>query len=149
MLDIASFWDYDVYSSKTRFVMDMLQVGNNVVIKVKHPLWDVRHLYASGVVSPEFEYYSGTIIQQKYTNPDEISITTDDPRIAFRRIHRERIVEVNDNKLEYVAAKTHETIVVQGSKGDTYIVTKENGKTTCTCSGFQYRKACRHIAETA
>lgn len=129
--------------------MDMLQVGNDVVIKVKHPLWDVRHLYARGVAGPEFEYYSGTVIQYKHSNPDEITITTSDPRVAFRRIHRSRIVEVNDNKHEYVAAKARETIVVQGSKGDSYIVTKENGKVSCTCAGYSFRKSCRHTAVAA
>jgi hypothetical protein len=126
-----------------------LQVGNDVVIKVKHPLWDVRHLYARGVAGPEFEYYSGTVIQHKYSTPDEITITTSDPRVAFRRIHRSRIVEVNNTKIEYVTAAAPETITVQGSKGDTYIVTKQNGKASCTCSGFTFRKSCRHLALAA
>lgn len=128
--------------------MDMLQVGNDVVIKVKHVLWDSRHLYATGVAGPEFEYYSGTIIQHKYANTDEIAITTDDPRVAFRRIHRSRIVEVNNTKIEYVATKSvQKTITVQGSKGNSYTVTNENGKVSCTCPGFSFRKSCRHLAE--
>jgi hypothetical protein len=128
--------------------MDMLQVGNDVVIKVKHVLWDSRHLYATGVAGPEFEYYSGTVTTQKYTNPDEIAITTDDPRVAFRRIHRSRIVEVNNTKIEYVATKSvQKTITVQGSKGNSYTVTNENGKVSCTCPGFSFRKSCRHLAE--
>jgi hypothetical protein len=126
-----------------------LQVGNDVVIKVKHPLWDVRHLYARGVAGPEFEYYSGTVIQHNYSTPDEITITTSDPRVAFRRIHRSRIVEVNNTKIEYVVPSAPKTITVQGSKGDTYIVTKQNGKVSCTCSGFTFRKSCRHLALAA
>jgi hypothetical protein len=126
-----------------------LQVGNDVVIKVKHPLWDVRHLYARGVAGPEFEYYSGAVIQHKYSTPDEITITTSDPRVAFRRIHRSRIVEVNNTKIEYVVPSAPKTITVQGSKGDTYIVTKQNGKVSCTCSGFSFRKSCRHLALAA
>ena len=126
-----------------------LQVGNDVVIKVKHPLWDVRHLYARGVAGPEFEYYSGAVIQHKYSTPDEITITTSDPRVAFRRIHRSRIVEVNNTKIEYVVPSAPKTITVQGSKGDTYIVTKQNGKVSCTCSGFTFRKSCRHLALAA
>ncbi len=128
--------------------MDMLQVGNDVVIKVKHVLWDSRHLYATGVAGPEFEYYSGTVTQQKYTNPDEIAITTNDPRIPFRRISRSRIVEVGGVKLDYVPPSPNKIVkTVQGSKGNTYTVTVENGKATCTCSGFQFRKTCKHVQE--
>jgi hypothetical protein len=130
--------------------MDMLEVGNDVVIKVKHVLWDSRHLYATGVAGPEFEYYSGTIIQHKYANTDEIAITTDDPRVAFRRIHRSRIVEVGGVKIDYVPVKSDKIVkTVQGSKGNTYTVTVENGKATCTCSGFQFRRICKHIQELA
>jgi hypothetical protein len=39
--------------------------------------------------------------------------------------------------------KTH---VIDGSNGDTHVVTTyENGTTRCTCKGYQYRKTCRHL----
>jgi hypothetical protein len=35
-------------------------------------------------------------------------------------------------------------IEVQGSKGQTYFVNKEEG--TCTCQGFTYRGTCKHVS---
>ena len=34
---------------------------------------------------------------------------------------------------------------VQGSKGNTYKVTKQGDKWKCQCSGFQFRGKCKHI----
>jgi len=36
---------------------------------------------------------------------------------------------------------------VAGSKGDNYIVSLEDNQYNCTCSGFKFRGACRHIKE--
>ena len=128
--------------------MDMLTVGNEVTIKVRNALYDVRDRYANGYVGPEFNNYTGTIVREKFFSTDEIGITTGDPRFPVRRIHRARIVEVGGAKLDYQPVKSDRiTKTVQGSKGNTYIVTAENGKATCTCQGFQFRKSCKHTQE--
>ena len=128
--------------------MDMLTVGNEVTIKVKNVMWPVRHRYANGYVGPEFNEYTGTIVREKFFATDEIGITTGDPRFPVRRIHRNRIVEVGGAKLDYVPVKSDRiTKTVQGSKGNTYVVTAENGKATCSCQGFQFRKSCKHTQE--
>lgn len=128
--------------------MDLLTVGNTVTIKVKNILWPSRHLYAPGVVSQEFNTYTGTVMREKWFDSDEIGLTTGNPDFTFRRIKRERIVEVNGATVEYI--KPVETpkvsIEVKGSKGDTYIVTKEHGKSSCTCPGFGFRRTCKHLA---
>jgi uncharacterized Zn finger protein len=36
---------------------------------------------------------------------------------------------------------------VAGSKGNKYIVTKNSKGWDCTCPGFQFRKACKHVSE--
>jgi hypothetical protein len=126
----------------------MLTVGQTVTIKVRNALYDVRDRYANGYVGPEFEEYTGTIMREKYFENDEIGITTGNPKFPFRRINMKRIVAVNDATVEYTPVKSNrETITVQGSKGNTYIVTKENGKATCTCPGYGFRKTCKHVQE--
>ena len=79
--------------------MDMLTVGNEVTIKVKNVMWPVRHRYANGVAGPEFNVYTGAIVREKWFGAEEIGITTGNPQFPFRRIHRERIVEVGGAKI--------------------------------------------------
>lgn len=125
--------------------MDMLKEGATVTIKVKNVLWPWRHLYTDNVRIPQFNHYTGTIVRQKWYDANEIGITADDGHVKVRRISRENIVSVNDVAVDYVLIKSGRAeILVTGSKGDTYTVTKENGKATCTCSGFQFRKTCKH-----
>ena len=125
----------------------MLNVGDTVTIKVRNVMYDVRHRYPAGMI-PEFHEYTGTIMREKWFDSDEIGITSDTPGLKFRRINRSRIVEVMGAKVDFQPVKsTRETITVQGSKGNTYIVIKENGKATCTCPGFGFRKTCKHVQE--
>lgn len=129
----------------------MFTVGQTVTIKVRNALYDVRHRYANGWVGPEFNEYTGTIMREKWFAPNEIGITTGDPKWPFRRINQERIVEVNDAKVDFVApvAEERQTKTVQGSKGQTYVVTKDKGKVSCSCPGFTFRKTCKHVQEFA
>ncbi len=36
---------------------------------------------------------------------------------------------------------------VEGSRGNKYQVTRDHRGWTCTCSGFQFRRRCRHVSE--
>lgn len=126
----------------------MLTIGNTVTIKVRNALYDVRHRYANGYVGPEFDEYTGTIVHQKWYGDDKIGITSDARGIPVRVIDRARIVEVGGATIDYTPIKSDRiTKTVQGSKGNTYIVTAENGKATCTCQGFSFRKTCKHTQE--
>ena len=125
--------------------MDMLAVGNEVTIKVQNVMWRVRDRYAAGVIGPEFNIYTGTIVREKWFGADEIGITTGNPDFSFRRIKRNRIVAVNEKTVDYTPIKSDRIeITVQGSKGNTYVVTKENGKVSCSCAGYSFRKSCKH-----
>jgi hypothetical protein len=45
------------------------------------------------------------------------------------------------------AVSTNPTWTVEGSKGAKYVVEKDGSVYTCTCPGFKFRGACRHIEE--
>ena len=124
----------------------MLNVGDTVTIKVLNALWEARDRYANGWVGPKYTEYTGTVVHQKWYGDDKIGLTTDMPHYPVRVIDKARIIEVMGAKVDYVPVKSaRETITVKGSKGKTYIITKENGKTTCTCTGYQFRKTCKHV----
>ncbi len=126
----------------------MLTVGNTVTVKTRNPLYHARARYANGYVGPEFNEYTGIVVHEKWYGDDKIGLTTDMKHFLVRVLSLENIVEVMGAKVDYVPVKSNsETITVQGSKGNTYIVTKENGKATCTCPGFGFRKTCKHVQE--
>lgn len=126
----------------------MLDVGKTVTIKVKNIMWPHRHLYAPGVVSQEFNVYTGTIIRERWFDVDEIGITTGNPDFPFRRIRRERIVAVDNAPVDFTKPATDRLVrIFTGSKGDQYTVIRESNRATCTCPGFQFRKKCKHADE--
>jgi len=125
--------------------MDPLEIGKTVTIKVENIMWPSRHLYAAGVVKGEFNYYTGTIMREKWFAPDEIGITTGNPDFPFRRIRRERIVDVNGTKFTPPPKVERTEFKVTGSKGNTYTVIKEGSRATCTCPGYSFRKICKHL----
>ena len=43
--------------------------------------------------------------------------------------------------------KPQQAIVVKGSGGKEYFITKVGNKYNCTCTGFQFRHKCKHIEE--
>lgn len=126
----------------------MLTVGQTVTVKVRNPLYHARDRYANGWIGPEFNEYTGVVVHEKWYGTDKIGLTTDMKHYPVRVLSRENIVEVSGAKFDYVPVKsTRETIVVKGSKGNSYVVTKENGKATCTCPGYGFRKTCKHVQE--
>ena len=126
----------------------MLTVGSTVTIKVLNPLWHARDRYANGYVGPKYNEYTGTVVYEKWYGDERIGLTTDMRHYPVRVIDKSRIVEVSGAKVDYTPVKsTRETITVQGSKCNTYIVTKENGKVSCSCPGHQFRKTCKHVQE--
>lgn len=122
--------------------------GEIITVKARNPLYSVRNRYANSWVGPEFTEYTGTVVREDWHGEDRIGLTTDVRGYPVRVLSRANIVEVSGAKVEYQPAKSsREVITVQGSKGQTYVVTKENGKAACTCPGYGFRKSCKHVQE--
>ena len=49
--------------------------------------------------------------------------------------------------LKEIAENDPDTVIVQGSKGQRYTLTRANGTWACSCPGYVYRGNCRHSAE--
>jgi len=130
-----------------------LEAGQFVKIKVENVMWPYRDRYAFS--QPEFNYYEGNILYEKWFKPNEVGITTGDPRFPFRRIQKERIVEVNGEESKFAQQSLsapedseQRTISVKGSTGSLYEVQVGGGRgSSCSCKGYQFRGSCRHIAE--
>lgn len=88
----------------------------------------------------------------KFTPPNFVRIVTDfDSPVRIREIPLDRITSIEhaDGRTACKEAVKDDTEVwtVEGSKGSKYNVIRNKSSWTCTCSGFQFRKSCRHIKE--
>ena len=122
--------------------------GDTVTIKVENVMWPYKDRYMPGVIRDEFNYYTGTVVYEKWYKPNQVGLTTGQDWFPVRVVERHRIVEVNDLPVDYTEpASDRIEKKVQGSKGNEYTVVKEYGKSTCTCPGFTFRGQCKHLLE--
>lgn len=98
---------------------------------------------------PEYFEYQGDEVQLKWVGEHELALTTGNPEWPVRVIQRDRIISIDGRTVAQPASSKTLQKVVRGSKGDEYIVTKSGGRITCTCTGFQFRKNCKHTQELA
>ena len=73
------------------------------------------------------------------------------PMKRFSKARRkfQKLDQYPDPKYAEETPEDEKTWKFTGSKGDTYIVTEDNGNYTCTCPGFKYRGRCKHSTEVA
>jgi hypothetical protein len=113
-------------------------------IKVQNPQFNRPGIWMFD--QPEFFEYEGEEVQVKWLNPGQIALSTGNPEFPFRVLNRTTIVSIDNQAVEQKES-TVKTFTVKGSKGDSYTVTVNAGKSHCTCSGFQFRKSCKHVKE--
>lgn len=58
-----------------------------------------------------------------------------------------KFIKLDPSPFDIKEDKESMVIEVKGSKGEIYYVDTESK--TCTCKGFQFRGACRHLAENS
>ncbi|CAB4130093.1 Zinc finger, SWIM-type [uncultured Caudovirales phage] len=112
-------------------------------IKCKNPRWAFKSAYFFDI--SEFELFEGEELPPpKWVSGIEtLVLSTAIADFPFRLIPRSDIVEIDG--IPYRGNEPQQqTIEVAGSKGAVYQVTLGKQK-SCTCSGFQFRKHCKHI----
>lgn len=115
-------------------------------ITVRNPLYLIRDCYFFEI--PEFKEYEGVETTLKHIDSKQyLCLTTGMKDFPVRVIDRSMIVNSQKQPLfvldEFFGIT--ERRKVEGSKGNTYELTKTNGKWSCTCPGFEYRKDCKHV----
>jgi hypothetical protein len=114
-------------------------------VKVKNTDYKYRHRYASYVVIPEFNIYVGRVVSPRpsWLSPNEFMLTTSDIDAPVRILDKNDIVEAWTSDKDVDDGVT----LVAGEKRP-YVVTRGmNGKYSCNCSSYGYRKWCSHINE--
>jgi len=113
-------------------------------VKVQNPQFNRPSIWM--FEQPEYFEYEGDEVQIKWLKPGEIALSTGNPEFPFRVLQKSQIISINNQAMEHKVTEI-KTFTVKGSKGDTYTVTLGSGKSHCTCSGFQFRKSCKHVKE--
>lgn len=110
-------------------------------VTVRNPQYAHRDRYHFAV--EEFFHYTGSEVSLKHVGADSIALTTGIADFPVRVIPRAWVVAVNGTAYAHTSSQT-QTKIVKGSKGEEYVVTL-GAKPSCTCSGFTFRKTCKHI----
>ena len=122
------------------------QIGSEVTVTVRNAMADFRHLYGSGVIT-EHVTFTGTVAPTERWQDAKrtLNLTTGIKSFPVRSIDMARVVSINGAKAKVIVAPKSHTWLVKGSKGNTYTVTEENGRRSCTCVGFEFRHQCKHL----
>lgn len=116
-------------------------------VTVRNPQFAVKDRYFYPI--PEFNEYEGEETRLKHIDSNQyLCLTTGLADFKIRVIDRSLIVNSQNQPLfvlDELLFGITERRKVEGSKGAVYELTKANGKWSCTCPGFEYRKDCKHV----
>jgi SWIM zinc finger len=117
-------------------------------VVVRNEKYAKRHLYAGS--QPEtFTYEGQQVPAYKWSEPGTICLATGDLRWPVREIHPINIISIDDTEYSLAPVSSDRIIQIAGSKGSTYHVTISNGKKTCSCPGFAFRRECKHVRDVS
>lgn len=118
----------------------MFKVGENVEITVKE-----RDLSLESKTGVKFFVLSGVVQRSAHYDPPEtIRLFTANKYFPVSVVSTKNITEVS-GKVVSLAKTDSQTWKVKGSGGKIYTVSRIGSDYNCQCSGFQFRRKCKHI----
>ena len=122
----------------------MPRVGSLVRVTTK---FKNHVLYRTGEYT--LNTYVGTVgSTHKLLAPNSFVLSTPDtPYFPKREINLSNVVTLDylDGTCAEQVESNDQTWIVKGSKGNSYTVTRIGNKLNCTCTGFQFRRKCKHL----
>jgi SWIM zinc finger len=95
----------------------------------------------------QYTYEGSEVSIPKWVDYPAIALATGDRKFPIRIIAREHIEKIDGDTVEHKVTipTAKREFQVTGSNGNTYIITIDGKHKSCTCSGFQFRRSCKHI----
>ena len=97
------------------------------------------------------EEITGTILNDfKWLQPNQFVISNPCNPKGVSVVSLTHVIDLKDSAGKTATVKIdpdYKQWTVKGSKGNDYLVIRQKGQYNCTCTGFTYRKSCRHITE--
>lgn len=127
-----------------------IPMGEDVTVELDFPPIQLPAIFPN---LPKTESFTGTVIKSADYDPkDSLRMTAAAP-LHIRVIPFNKLLKMNGKKFTYTPtvdpkkAQAPKTVQVEGSKpGKFYTLTiKADGGKSCTCPGFGFRGACKHI----
>lgn len=110
----------------------------------------VRDIYFRAESEWVTEWLDGVVLpSHKFVDPNAFVLRVNCEMVPIREINLKYVTDLQ--YFDGSEAETNEvdneikTIEVTGSKGEKYTVVKTGRKITCTCKGFEFRRACKHL----
>lgn len=122
-------------------------VGQRLRVVTRH-----KNIYIWSTDEFQYHTYEGRVVpSNSWDSPSSFKLHTGRPEhpdsvIELRMVHSMEPIDggaIQGTQLY----EQNRNWTVTGSKGQSYTVTQEGVKYSCTCPGYQFRKSCRHIGE--
>ena len=121
-----------------------------MIVKAKNVLWDIRDRYDCHL--DEIETFEGEVVPTpKWIEYPAICITAPIPS-KFRVIAMDRVISMDDKPVKSASPATNSeprVVKVDGSNGKQYLVTIQGKVKSCNCTGYGFRRTCKHLALAA
>lgn len=134
----------------------VITIGEDVTVILSHR----SHLYAPLFPNqPKTLTFTGKVIgHSEDDGPNTVRISGDRD-MPVRVLHYSKIIKWNGKNFHYTPTVPRQKVkkaereipkyvTVKGSKGDEYTLTVwADGRISCSCPGYGFRKSCRHTKE--